>query len=65
MFLEAGKIQSTEDRIMGNPIRPKEAWESYAKIHEHIQTVGMVDSETDRNLKLLEDFIRQEMEKQS
>lgn len=50
---------------MSNPIRPKEAWESYAKIHEHIQTVGIVDSETDRNLKLLEDFIRQEMEKQA
>lgn len=48
---------------MINPIRPKEAWEAYAQVHQHVQSVGMVNAETDKNLKVLEDFIRQQLEK--
>lgn len=44
-------------------ITAKQAWVAYAQVHEHIQCVGMVHADTDVALKLLENFIRQELEK--
>lgn len=47
---------------MSEPIRPSEAWTAYKSVHDHVQRVGMVNSETDDALRLLENYLRQEME---
>jgi hypothetical protein len=48
---------------MSDSIRPKEAWDAFARVFDQIQRIGMVHPDTDVDLKKIEDFIRQEMAK--
>lgn len=60
-------MRRARERVRGEgvsePIRPKEAWDVFKQVHDHIQQVGMVDKATDDAVKIVQDFIRQEMSK--